>query len=228
MGKLVLVRHGESRWNLSNRFTGWVDVPLSENGIREAHLCARHCEKYQFSLAYTSTLSRAQSTLFSVLSQQGRTAVVQHPEDKRYGYKNGQLELDIPVRVSSVLNERYYGALQGLIKTAAVEKFGNKKVVHWRRDYHGRPPKGESLCDVFLRLQPFIKGHLHRQLKQGHTALLASHGNTLRAIIKSLEGISDEDIAFIDLPHAKPLVYELKNGKYKRIEGEYTFNRPLR
>lgn len=228
MGRLVLVRHGESRWNLSNRFTGWVDVPLSENGVREAQICAKHCEDYQFSLAYASSLSRAQSTLFIVLSQQGRTAVVQHPDDSRYHYKNHQQETDIPVQVSPLLNERHYGVLQGFEKTEAEEKFGEKKVRHWRRDYHGRPLRGESLHDVFLRVKPFFVRQVLRQVKAGHTILLASHGNTLRSIIKYLDGISDEDIAYVDLPQAKPIVYELKSGLYKRIDGEYKFNRPLR
>jgi 2,3-bisphosphoglycerate-dependent phosphoglycerate mutase len=203
-------------------------VPLSEAGIREAQLCAKHCEAYNFSLAYASGLSRAQSTLFIILSQQGRTAVVQHPDDIRYRHKNSKDEADIPVHVSTLLNERHYGNLQGLEKNAAAQKFGEAKVMHWRRDYHSRPPKGESLHDVFLRAKPFFTRQIHRQIKNGHTILLASHGNTLRAIIKQLDGISDADIAHVDLPQAKPLVYELRQGKYIRVEGEYTFNRPLR
>lgn len=227
MGRLVLVRHGESRWNLSNRFTGWVDVPLSENGVREAQLCARHCENFRFTIAYTSMLARAQSTLFIILSQQDRTAVVMH-EDNRYSYKSHLAKNDIPVIRHPALNERHYGLLQGLSKSAADKKYGKKKVLSWRRSFHGAPPQGESLHEAFRRVQPFFVTQIEHRLKEGETILVASHGNTLRAIIKNIDGISDKDISFVDLPHAEPVVYDYFRGKYKRYKADYSFDRPLR
>lgn len=227
MGTLVLVRHGESRWNLSNRFSGWVDVPLSENGVLEAQRCAKHCEGYTFSLAYTSALSRAQSTLFIILSQQDRTAIVQHPEDARYRYKDGN-RADIPVEVSQTLNERHYGLLQGLNKKAAERVYGKDRVICWRRGYHDRPPKGESLHDTYNRVLPFFLKVIVPRLRRGHTILVASHGNTLRSLIKYIDQISDEGIACVDLPEARPIVYKYAHGKYRHIEGDYTFRRPLR
>ncbi len=227
MGRLVLVRHGESRWNLSNRFTGWVDVPLSESGVREAQLCARHCENFRFTIAYTSVLARAQSTLFIILSLQDRTAIVQH-EDNRYSYKNRLGKNDIPVVSHAALNERHYGLLQGLSKTTANRKYGKQKVLSWRRSFHGVPPQGESLYEVYRRVQPFFVAQIEQRLKQGETILVASHGNALRAIIKHIDGISDKDIAFVDLPNAEPIVYDYFRGKYKRYKAEYSFDRPLR
>lgn len=223
----MLVRHGESRWNLSNRFSGWVDVPLSENGVREAQRCAKHCEGYQFSLAYASALSRAQSTLFIILSQQDRTAIVQHPEDARYRHKDADRS-DIPVEVSPMLNERHYGLLQGLSKKSAERVYGKDRVISWRRGYHARPPKGESLHDTYSRVLPFFLKTIVPQLRRGHTILVASHGNALRSLIKYIDQISDEDIACVDLPEARPIVYEYKRGKYRHIEGAYSFSRPLR
>lgn len=227
MGTLVLVRHGESRWNLSKRFTGWVDVPLSENGVREAQRCAKHCQGYQYSLAYTSPLARSQSTLFIILSQQNRTAVVQHPEDFRYRYKDGHRG-DIPVEVTQTLNERHYGLLQGLGKKSAERIYGKERVIGWRRGYHERPPKGESLCDTYNRVLPFFLKTIVPRLRRGHTILVVSHGNTLRSLIKYIDQISDEGIASVDLPAARPIVYAYNHGKYRHIEGDYTFNRPLR
>lgn len=233
MASLVLVRHGESRWNLSNRFTGWIDVPLSENGIREARACAKHCDAYDFSAVYTSKLERAHLTLFILLANQNRTGIVQHEHDAKYyrwtKHSNGYGTSEIPVFESTLLNERYYGALQGLDKQQAVERYGAAKVLAWRRGYHARPPGGgESLDDTLNRAQPFLVKQILPRVRKGEDVLLVGHGNTLRTAIKYLEGISDEDIAFLDLPKAHPLVYTFVRGKWKRTSGEFTFNRPLR
>jgi 2,3-bisphosphoglycerate-dependent phosphoglycerate mutase len=233
MASLVLVRHGESRWNLCNRFTGWIDVPLSENGIREAHACAKHCKAFDFSAAYTSKLERAHLTLFILLASQNRTGIVQHEHDAKYyrwvKHSNGCGEGEIPVFESSALNERYYGSLQGLDKQQAVERYGAEKVLAWRRNYHARPPGGgECLEDTLKRAQPFLVKQILPRVRKGEDVLLVGHGNTLRTAIKYLEGISDEDIAFVDLPKAHPLVYTFTRGKWKRTSGEFTFDRPLR
>ena len=232
-GNIVLVRHGESRWNLDNRFTGWVDVPLSLNGIKEAERCAKHCKKFDFSVAFTSALERAHGTLHLILTQQGRTSVVQHPEDKRYGgwirASNVFGSNDIAVYEHKYLNERYYGDLQGLNKEMAEKRYGKDQLLAWRRGYSSRPPGGgESLHDVLLRTRPYIQTKVIPHLKRGETVILVAHGNTLRSIIKMFEHISDENIAYVDLPDARPLVYSYKRGHFERTEGEYTFDRPLR
>ncbi len=232
-GTIVLVRHGESRWNLGNRFTGWVDVPLSMAGIKEAQDCAKHCKKYDFQLAFTSALERAHSTLHIILSEQGRTGIVQHPEDKRYGRwikaSNVFSSRDIPIYEHKYLNERYYGSLQGLVKSAAEKKYGRDRVLDWRRGYDTNPPGGgESLKDVVKRITPYMETKVIARLKRGETVILVGHGNTLRSVIKGFEKISDEHITHIDLPEAKPLVYVYRSGRFTRTEGEYSFDRPLR
>ncbi len=232
MGTLVIVRHGESRWNLCNRFQGWVDVPLSEKGVKEAQECARHCTVFDFDAAFTSNLERAQETLLIILSLQGRTAVAQHSEDARYRrwirQSNKCAIGDIPVFRSALLNERYYGALQGLDKKLAEKKYGKEKVFHWRRGYDDRPPGGETLRETFERTQPYFARRIMPRIRRGETIILAGHGNTLRTIIKHFENISDEETFFIDLPEAHPIVYEYKRGRFMRTAGEYRLDRPLR
>ncbi len=232
MGTLVMIRHGESRWNLDNRFSGWVDVPLSANGIEEAEHCSSHCEKFEFDMGFTSNLERAQSTILIVLSKQDRTGIFQHKGESPFYhwtcYSNRCAIDDIPIYIDERLNERYYGALQGLDKREAEKKYGEERVLRWRRGYADRPPRGESLEDTFHRVIPYFTRSILPHLKKGKTILLAAHGNTLRAIIKHLEGTSDDAIAFVDLPKAKPIVYQWKNGSFKHLSGDFSTNRPLR
>jgi 2,3-bisphosphoglycerate-dependent phosphoglycerate mutase len=233
MGHLVLVRHGESRWNQCNRFTGWIDVPLSENGIREARVCAKHCEAFDFSSAFTSKLERAHSTLFIILASQDRTGIVQHEHDAKY-YRwikrsNHCSSGDLPVFESASLNERYYGSLQGLNKDEADKKYGAEKVLRWRRGFISHPPGGgESLEETFARIEPYFTRHILPRVEKSEDVLFVGHGNALRAAIKHIENISDEEIAFIDLPKAVPIVYKYHQKKFKHVEGEYSFRRPLR
>lgn len=232
MSHLVLVRHGESRWNLCNRFTGWVDVPLSENGVIEAQQCAKHCKSFNFSSAFTSRLQRAQATSLIILSQQNRTGIFQHRNDPRYSrwirLSNQCGGDDIPIFADAALNERYYGALQGMDKKDAERKYGAEKVTAWRRGYSERPPRGESLKDAHARIHPYLVKNILTRVRKGEDVLMTAHGNTLRAAIKHLEALSSETIAFIDLPQGMPLIYEYRRGKYKRVAGEYQMNRPLR
>lgn len=232
MGKLVLVRHGESRWNVCNRFTGWVDVPLSENGVREAERCAVHCQKYNFSAVYTSALERTHVTASIILSRQNRNGIIQHDESPRYRkwtrLSNTCGGDDIPIYESPVLNERYYGDLQGMDKKQAEKVYGKKQVFAWRRSFSEKPPGGESLKQTFMRIHPYFDAHIVPRIAKSETVLLSGHGNTLRAIIMHIEDISKEDIVNIDLPEAKPLVYEYRRGTFVRIAGEYRLNRPLR
>ena len=227
MIKLVLLRHGESVWNLANKFTGWTDVGLSEKGIKEAHLAGEWLKKegFIFDIAYTSVLKRAISTLWITL------------EDMDLMW--------IPVRRSWRLNERHYGALQGLNKLETVEKFGDKQVLVWRRSYDTSPPVleendprypgndprykdltkeelplTECLKDTVDRFLPFWHNTIVPSLKEGKKVILAAHGNSLRALVKYLDDVSNEDIVSLNIPTGIPLVYEL-NDDLKPIKHYY-------
>lgn len=233
MSKLVLARHGESRWNLSNRFTGWVDVPLSKNGIQEAHDCARQLNGINFDVAFTSELERAHGTLIIILSEQNRTGIFQHEGGKAFyewTCESNRCSIDdIPIYSSELFNERYYGDLQGMIKDEAVKQFGKEQVFRWRRGYKDKPPNGESLEQAYKRMQPYYEARIEGALQEGENVLMVGHGNTLRAIMKRLEHISDEDIPFLDLPEGTPIFYDYEKGKYVCQNPEsYSFNRPLR
>jgi 2,3-bisphosphoglycerate-dependent phosphoglycerate mutase len=216
MKKLVLVRHGESDWNKENRFTGWTDVDLSEKGRAEAKEAGAVLREggYTFDVAYTSVLKRAIHTLWSVLD-----------------------ELDlawIPVHRSWRLNERHYGALQGLNKSETAEKFGEAQVKIWRRSYDIRPPEltpdderfpgrdrryaslskdelplTECLKDTVARFLPLWHETIAPAIQRGERVLIAAHGNSLRALVKYLDGVSEEDIVEMNIPTGMPLAYEL-------------------
>jgi 2,3-bisphosphoglycerate-dependent phosphoglycerate mutase len=233
MSKLVLVRHGESRWNLDNRFTGWVDVPLSANGIREAQATAKRLKRMNFDVAFTSRLTRAQSTLLIILSEQNRTGVFQHVGEGEY-YKwtcssNRCTKDDIPIYPDKRLNERYYGDLQGLDKAEANRVYGKQRVFLWRRGFTNKPPGGESLKMTFDRVYPYFSRTIMRRVRMGENVLLAAHGNTLRAIMMHLQRIKSADIPYLDLPQGKPIIYEYKKGRCVCMNPEdFTFKRPLR
>ena len=216
MSTLVLLRHGESTWNQENRFTGWTDVDLSARGIAEAHEAGRLLREngFVFDMAYTSVLKRAIRTLWIVLD-----------------------ELDqmwIPVERSWRLNERHYGALQGLNKAETAEEYGEAQVKLWRRSYAVPPPpldpsdprfpgfeeryrdlapdelpRSEALKDTVARFLPYWHGTIAPTLRSGARVLIAAHGNSLRALVKYLDGISDDEIVGLNIPTGVPLVYEL-------------------
>jgi len=218
MKKLVLIRHGESVWNKENRFTGWTDVDLSEKGLREAREAGRLLkeEGFEFDIAYTSVLKRAIRTLWLVLD-----------------------EMDlmwIPIVNSWRLNERHYGALQGLNKAEMAAKYGEDQVLIWRRSYDVRPPAldpaderypgrdpryreltpeqlplTECLKDTVERFLPLWHETIAPTVQSGKRVLIAAHGNSLRALVKYLDGISDEDIIGLNIPTGVPLVYELQD-----------------
>lgn len=227
MIKLVLLRHGESIWNLENRFTGWTDVGLSEKGISEGHRAAESFKKegLVFDVAYTSVLKRAIETLWIVL-------------------KDMDL-MWIPVNRSWRLNERHYGALQGLNKLETVEKFGEDQVLIWRRSYDIQPPAlskddcrypgsdprykdltakdipfTECLKDTVDRFLPYWHKKIVPSLKEGKKVIIAAHGNSLRALVKYLDNVSDEEIVKLNIPTGIPLVYEL-NDDLKAIKHYY-------
>ena len=216
MIKLVLLRHGESIWNLKNVFTGWTDVGLSDKGVQEAHLAAQVLKKegFTFDLAYTSVLKRAISTLWLVLDE---------------------MDLEwIPVYRSWRLNERHYGALQGLNKLETVQKYGQEQVLVWRRSYDVPPPAltkdderfpgndprykdlkekdvplTECLKDTVDRFLPYWHKAIVPTLKEGKRVIIVAHGNSLRALVKYLDDVSDQEIVNLNIPTGIPLIYEL-------------------
>lgn len=194
MARLVLLRHGESQWNLENRFTGWVDVPLSPRGVEEAKNAGDKLKGFTFDRAFTSVLSRANETLRFVLEAIGQTA--------------------IPIEKDKALNERMYGELQGLNKAETATKYGDAQVKIWRRSYDVRPPGGESLKDTAERVLPYYDTRIKPCVLKGETILIAAHGNSLRALVMQLEQLSKEQVLELNIPTGAPLLYELdKSGK---------------
>ena len=216
MIKLVLLRHGESEWNLSNQFTGWTDVGLTDTGIAQATEAGRLLKEagFEFDKAYTSVLRRAIRTLWIALE--------------------GLNQMWIPVERSWKLNERHYGALQGFNKAETAEKYGDEQVLIWRRSYSTPPPQlewddernsanqrkynklkkkqipmGECLEDTYNRVVPFWKKKITKDLKKGKQLIIAAHGNSLRALVKYLDKVSEEEILKLNIPTGVPLVYEL-------------------
>ena len=224
MKKLVLLRHGESAWNLENRFTGWTDVDLSPKGVEEARNAGRlmKAEGYDFDICFTSYLKRAIHTLNLALEEMDREW--------------------LPVIKTWRLNERHYGALQGLNKAETAVKFGEEQVKIWRRSFDVQPPSltaeddrnpakqtpyrcvdgkdlplTESLKDTIARAVPFYEKEILPHILRGERVIIAAHGNSLRALVKYLEGMSDEEIISLNIPTGVPLVYELDDeGKFLR------------
>ncbi|MEC4891140.1 MAG: 2,3-bisphosphoglycerate-dependent phosphoglycerate mutase [Nitrospira sp.] len=189
MARLVLLRHGESQWNLENRFTGWVDVPLSPRGIEEATKAGEKLRGFTFNRAFTSVLTRANETLRLALEVIGQTS--------------------IPIEKDKALNERMYGELQGLNKAETAKKYGEDQVKIWRRSYDVRPPGGESLKDTAERVLPYYESKIKPFLLKDETILIAAHGNSLRALVMQLEQLSREQVLELNIPTGAPLLYEL-------------------
>jgi len=227
MNKVVLLRHGESIWNQQNRFTGWADVGLSEKGLNEAAAAGKLLKKegFAFDVAFTSVLKRAIKTLWIVLEETDR--------------------MWIPVNHSWRLNERHYGALQGLNKAETAAKFGEAQVKIWRRAYDIPPPpldegdprlenknpryadikdrdfpRTECLRDTVVRFLPYWHATIAPAIRTGQSVIVAAHGNSLRALVKYLDGVSDADIVEVNIPTGQPLVYELDN-QLKPIRSYY-------
>ena len=189
MALLVLVRHGESQWNLENRFTGWVDVPLTETGRREAQRAATLLAGLRFDRAFTSVLQRAIETLDIILRAIGQT--------------------DLPIERNAALNERHYGELQGLNKAETAQKFGAEQVHIWRRSYDVAPPGGESLQDTAARTLPYFEQAIVPHLRAGEHLLVAAHGNSLRSIVMHLDRLSPAEVLELNLATGVPIVYEV-------------------
>lgn len=192
MARLILLRHGESQWNLENRFTGWVDVPLSPKGIEEAKTAGDKLRGFTFDRAFTSVLTRANETLRIVLEVVGQTS--------------------IPVEKDKALNERMYGDLQGLNKIETAKKYGDAQVKIWRRSYDVRPPGGESLKDTAERALPYYEEKIKPYLLKGETIIIAAHGNSLRALVMQLDRLSKEEVLELNIPTGVPLLYEFDDS----------------
>lgn len=188
MPKLVLVRHGQSLWNLEDRFTGWVDVPLTDAGREEARGAAKRLSGMPLDVAYTSTLNRAQETLQLIIDT---------------------LAVSLPVIRDQALNERHYGDLQGLNKARTAEKYGKEQVHIWRRSYDIPPPNGESLEMTAQRTLPFFERCILGDIRQGKNVLVVAHGNSNRSIVMSLDKLSKEEVLELNLGTGIPLLYEL-------------------
>lgn len=198
MATLALIRHGQSQWNLENRFTGWVDVPLTENGRAEARRAGKALRELGvlFNVAYTSVLSRAIETLSIVQSELGQE--------------------NLPVEKNPALNERHYGDLQGLNKDETRKKFGEEQVKLWRRSYDVAPPGGESLKDTAARTLPYFESRILPDLKAGKNMLVAAHGNSLRSIVMFLDKLTQEQVLALEIATGVPIVYEIApNGSAK-------------
>lgn len=229
MSYLILVRHGESRWNQENLFTGWVDVPLSKKGINEALQCAKKLEDLSIDIAFTSSLTRAQETLLLILGHQRRTGIFIHQSKKKLWNtpKHQYSPNEIPVHTSDLLNERHYGTLQGKNKQAARKAFGEQQVFTWRRSWDIRPPQGESLKDTYNRAVPYFAKTVMPHIRKGKNVIITAHGNSLRAIIKYIENIDNDKIPLLELPTGKPIVYTWY-GKHFDSSLAHTFDRPAK
>jgi len=192
MPDLILLRHGQSQWNLENRFTGWVDVPLSPRGEEEARSAGEKLRGRKIDKLYTSVLKRAIDTAEIAL------------ETARIG--------PLPTERDAALNERMYGDLQGKNKAEAAREFGPDQVKLWRRSYDVRPPGGESLADTAARVLPYWERRILPDLRAGKNVLVAAHGNSLRALVMHLDGLTHEQVLELEIPTGDPLLYEIGPG----------------
>jgi 2,3-bisphosphoglycerate-dependent phosphoglycerate mutase len=216
---LILMRHGQSAWNKKNVFTGWVDVPLCQEGIVEAENAGKLLSNTPIDIVYTSTLIRAISTATIALNfhHSKKTAVIIHPSTNKMGewttiHDEKTAQETIPIYMAWQLNERMYGDLQGLNKAATMEKFGKEQVQIWRRSFDIAPPGGESLAMTAARTLPFFNDVIMPLLAEGKNVFISAHGNSLRSIIMQLDGLSKEEVVALELPTGEPIFYEYSEG----------------
>lgn len=222
MAKLILIRHGESMWNKKNVFTGWVDVPLSINGIDEALKAGDRLSDIAFDVIYTSVQIRAIQTAMIALTRNksNKTPVVVHTEGKMAewtGIYSEEMKMNIiPVYRDWRLNERYYGELQGKNKAATAQSYGKEQVHLWRRSYDVPPPNGECLKDTAERTIPFFTEKILRDLSEGKNVLVSAHGNSLRSIVMYIENLSREEVLDLEIPTGSPILFNYEEGKLSR------------
>ncbi|MBI3332344.1 2,3-bisphosphoglycerate-dependent phosphoglycerate mutase [Candidatus Peregrinibacteria bacterium] len=206
-GTLVAFRHGQSEWNLENRFTGWTDVPLTEQGRRDAVLLAEALRDFRFDRAFASRLERSQETVRIILRTLGQEG--------------------IPMEVDSALNERHYGDLQGMNRVEIAAKYGAEQVRLWRRTYTARPPNGESIEDCEARTWRYMQHYVLPHAEAGKTVLVSAHGNSLRPIVMHFENMSGEEVAALTIDSCCPHIYTRRNGmmrtEVRRVPGVSVF-----
>tara|TARA_B100000929_G_scaffold277314_1_gene252653 strand:- start:288 stop:887 length:600 start_codon:yes stop_codon:yes gene_type:complete len=193
MARLILVRHGQSVWNATNRFTGWTDVGLSEQGVEEAEDAGRQLAGIRIDVVHTSDLVRAQRTAEIIM-------------------RHNEASEDVPTKYDWRLNERHYGALQGLNKAETAEQHGAEQVHIWRRSFDVAPPEGESLEMTAERTIPYFTEEIVSDLVDGKNVLVSAHGNSLRSIVMHIDGISPEDIVSLEIPTGEPIHYNYEEG----------------
>ncbi len=218
MANLVLLRHGQSLWNAANRFTGWVDVPLSRRGRVEATLAAHKLRDYRICVCFTSMLVRALETAIICLTEcpeicGDRTPIVKHARDNPYWHGwdeyDGDPQAELPIYPNAALDERYYGDLQGSNKADTAERVGADRVRQWRQSVSARPPGGESLADTRKRVSAFFQDCVLTHVRQGDNVLVAAHRNSLRAVVMELERMNAEDVSKLQIDTGVPIVYEI-------------------
>lgn len=219
LGRLILLRHGQSAWNQENIFTGWVDIPLSCKGIEESFAAGRALKDIVIDVVYTSELIRAQMTAFLALSENrvSRIPYRIHPQnDPRYraGKKADSL---IPVHITEALNERMYGELQGKNKEEMRRLYGSEQVASWRRSFEGKPPSGESLEETCERTVPFFQNTVLPDLQKGKTVLVSAHGNSLRSIVMHIEKLSKEEVVKLEIATGEIRRYAYNGGEFFRL-----------
>ncbi len=198
MPRLILVRHGQSVWNASNRFTGWTDVDLSDQGVEEAEEAGHELSAIRIDMVHTSDLVRAQRTAEIIM-------------------RHNEASDDVPTKYDWRLNERHYGALQGLNKAETAEKHGAEQVHVWRRSFDVAPPEGESLEMTAERTIPYFTEEIVPDLAVGKSVLVSAHGNSLRSIVMHIEGISPDDIVSLEIPTGEPIHYNYEEGIISRV-----------
>jgi 2,3-bisphosphoglycerate-dependent phosphoglycerate mutase len=222
MSTLLLLRHFQSQWNLENRFTGWVDVPLSREGIGQVDKVAQKLSQIKINAIYTSPLIRNQDTILRIFEHLvEKYPIFIHFEGKMKEWGNfHEINKDyFPVYVSERLNERYYGDLQGLNKDMMIKKYGQEKVHLWRRSFDVKPPKGESLKETLKRTTPLYTKYIQKDLKKGKTILVVASHNSLRSLVKHIEKIPDQEISNIEMLPGTLTKYEFDtNLKLKNKE----------
>lgn len=216
MAKLILIRHGQSLWNKLNVFTGWVDIPLSEKGIEEALTAGDQLAEEKIDCIYVSTLSRALMTGMLVMAknQVSLTPRIVHPGENLHN--PAIASMTTPVIQAEEINERMYGALQGLNKDEVKREHGEEQFKAWRRSFDTPPPEGESLKMTKERALPYFQREIEPQIHEGRTILVSAHGNSLRALIMHLDGLSEEEVCKLEIPTGVPIVYSLEDGELKK------------
>jgi 2,3-bisphosphoglycerate-dependent phosphoglycerate mutase len=220
MGQLILLRHGKSKWNKKNIFTGWVDIPLADEGIDEAKKARDKLASHAIDAIYCSTLVRAMMTVMIAMVDHpsGRVPCVVHKEHEEhnqwYDFPQG-VDL-VPVYTSWHLNERMYGTLQGKNKDEMREKYGPEQVKMWRRSFSTPPPEGESLELTAKRTLPYFDKEIAPRVSKGETILVSAHGNSIRSIVMELENLSEEEVLSLEIPTGDPLFYSWEGNKFQK------------